>query len=441
MIKKYEKYKSSGVEWIGEIPEHWEVRKLKYSAKINLSNVDKKTHGGQSRVKLCNYVDVYKNSKITSDIEFMEATATKEQINKFFLQKDDVLITKDSESPNDIAVPAYVSENMEHVICGYHLAHIKPKLITGLFLYYSFLTEKLKDQFCISANGITRYGLGKDSIGCSIFFVPPLLEQEKIASYLDTKSEAIDKFIKNKEELINLLEEEKKVIITKAVTKGIDPNINLKNSCVDWLGEISEHWEAVPFTKFCLSQVDYRGKTPEKVENGVFLITTKNIKNSVIDYEISKEYIKEKDYKKVMSRGLPKVDDILFTMEAPLGEVALVDREDVALAQRIIKFRLKESIYPKYCKYFMYCTKFKDFLYSEGTGSTAIGLKASKLHKLKIPLPPVFEQQAIVAYLDEETKKIDDLKAKYRQEIELIKEYKERLIYDVVTGKMSVLEH
>lgn len=134
--KRYPKYRGSGVEWLGEIPAGWEVRKMKHIAKVNLSNVDKKKNEGEISVKLCNYVDVYYNDCITSDFNFMEATATPNQIDKFTLRKGDVIITKDSESWEDIAVPAYVPFDLDGVICGYHLAHIHPNntIIDGRYL-------------------------------------------------------------------------------------------------------------------------------------------------------------------------------------------------------------------------------------------------------------------------------------------------------------------
>lgn len=119
------KLKDSGVEWIGEIPEHWEVKKLGYLANCFPSNVDKHSKINESQVRLCNYTDVYKNDYITDDMELMLATASEEQIAKFTLQKGDIVITKDSESANDIAVPTYIKEDLTNVVCGYHLAMIR----------------------------------------------------------------------------------------------------------------------------------------------------------------------------------------------------------------------------------------------------------------------------------------------------------------------------
>ena len=157
--KAYEKYKDSGIEWLGQIPEYWEVKKLKFIANVQPSNVDKKTADDELPVFLCNYSDVYNNEWITDDIAFMKATATQAEIAKFLIDKGDVIITKDSESPNDIAVPALVIQDFENVICGYHLTQIKSKGLNGNFLFRLFQCKRFNAQFVVSANGVTRFGL------------------------------------------------------------------------------------------------------------------------------------------------------------------------------------------------------------------------------------------------------------------------------------------
>ena len=159
-FKRYPKYRDSGVEWLGDIPAHWEVKRLKTIAKVQLSNVDKKTVTGQVPVTLCNYVDVYYNDKITDGIDFMLATATEDQAERFSLRRGDVLITKDSEDAMDIAVPAVIAEDLPGVVCGYHLAQIRPNAVSdGSYLARGFVAAGVRDQFSVAANGITRFGL------------------------------------------------------------------------------------------------------------------------------------------------------------------------------------------------------------------------------------------------------------------------------------------
>ncbi|MBD3237474.1 MAG: restriction endonuclease subunit S, partial [Candidatus Eisenbacteria bacterium] len=184
-FRPYPQYKDSGVEWLGEIPGHWEIRRLKSLATVQLSNVDKKTEAGQEPVGLCNYVDVYYHDEISSDLEFMRATATREQIHRFGLRRGDVLVTKDSESWSDIAVPAVVAEDLSGVLCGYHLAHIRSQReLNGRFLARLFSAIGPRDQFHVAANGITRFGLTGSAIRTGVFPVPPPGEQSAIAAFL-----------------------------------------------------------------------------------------------------------------------------------------------------------------------------------------------------------------------------------------------------------------
>lgn len=187
------------------------------------------------------------------------------------------------------------------------------------------------------------------------------------------------------------------------------------------------------------SQADYRGKTPTKTEGGVFLVTTRNIRSGRIDYEISQEFVAEEEYAEVMRRGLPVIGDILLTMEAPLGETANVDLEHIALAQRIIKWRTKRDAFdPYFVKNSIMADYFQRQLQREATGSTALGIKASKLHKLRILHPALDEQEKIVGFIDRETTKLDALMAKIRTGIERLQEYRTALISAAVTGKIDV---
>lgn len=216
--------KDSGIKWIGEIPEHWDVEKLKNISKVIPSNVDKKSKNNEPSVLLCNYTDVYNNEFITMDLDFMKATATPDQIKKLSLNIDDIIITKDSESADDIAVPAIVTEKLENVVCGYHLSVIKPNtnIVNPKFLFRTFESNRINKQFELGANGVTRFGLGTYLINNTWLCLPPLGEQKEIAVYIDTETskifKATDKIIKYNE----LLEEYKTSLIHHVVTGKID---------------------------------------------------------------------------------------------------------------------------------------------------------------------------------------------------------------------------
>jgi type I restriction enzyme, S subunit len=172
-----------------------------------------------------------------------------------------------------------------------------------------------------------------------------------------------------------------------------------KSSGVEWLGKIPEHWESVGLTKYLKSLVDYRGKTPEKSKDGVFLVTARNIKNGIIDYSLSQEFVKDDEYDEIMRRGKPEIGDVLLTTEAPLGEVANVDNTSIALAQRIIKMQGRIDRLDNYfLKYWILGSSFAQNLQSLCTGSTALGIKASKLCLLKVLLPPLDEQESIAHF-------------------------------------------
>lgn len=222
-FKPYPAYKESGIEWLGEIPAHWEVKRLKTLASVQLSNVDKKSVEGQEPIRLCNYTDVYYNERITPDIEFMPATATREQVCRFSLRAGDVLITKDSESWTDIAVPAMVAADLPDVLCGYHLAHVRPAArCVGAFLSRAFAAIGPRDQFQIAANGITRFGLGADAIVTGLFSVPPEPEQRAIASFLNEETAKLDALLSKVREAIDRLKELRAALISAAVTGKID---------------------------------------------------------------------------------------------------------------------------------------------------------------------------------------------------------------------------
>lgn len=218
------KMKDSGVEWIGEIPEHWKINNIKHIADIHSSNVDKKSVDGEQQVLLCNYVDVYYNDEITKGLEFMKATAKKDQVEKFTLQKHDVIVTKDSESPIDIAIPTWVSENLPEVLCGYHLALIRSnkKQLSGQFLYYCLESEAIREQFYSKANGVTRFGLPKEAIKNGIITYPPLEEQKEIASYLYEMNKHIRNIEADIKIQIQKLKEYRQSLIYEAVTGKID---------------------------------------------------------------------------------------------------------------------------------------------------------------------------------------------------------------------------
>ncbi len=194
----------------------WKDYHLMDVTNILVSPVDKKTIDSEKPVLLCNYTDVYYNTRITKSLNFMQATATDREIKKFTLSVGDVLITKDSETPGDIAVPAYVSEDLGGVVCGYHLAILRPKkrIVDGEFLSYLLSLEKTRYYFFTLATGATRFGLSVGSIEKALLNLPLLKEQQKIASILTSA----DKEIETLQQKLDCLKQEKKALMQQLLT-------------------------------------------------------------------------------------------------------------------------------------------------------------------------------------------------------------------------------
>ncbi|WP_422461538.1 restriction endonuclease subunit S [Endozoicomonas sp. ALB115] len=223
-----------------------------------------------------------------------------------------------------------------------------------------------------------------------------------------------------------------------AISSKYKPYPEYKDSGVEWFGPIPAHWIVAGFKKYLSSIVDYRGKTPNKTESGMLLVTARNIKQGKLQYDKSQEFIDPDDYEAVMIRGKPELGDVLFTTEAPLGEVATVDRTDFALAQRIIKFSGMAGVLDNYYfKYLLMSEEFQQSLKMYASGSTALGIKAERFVYLRKLLPPIDEQHLITNFLDHETAKIDTLIEEQKTLIRLLQEKRQAVISHVVTKGLN----
>ena len=436
--KPYPAYKPSGVEWLGEIPAHWEIKRLKSFASVRLSNVDKKSEEGQAAVGLCNYVDVYYNERISPDVEFMAATASENQIRRFSLHKGDVLITKDSESWTDIAVPAVVTQDLPDVLCGYHLAHIRPgSNCDGAFLSRAFSAVGPRNQYEIFANGITRFGLTGDAIRAGVFPLPPLPEQHSIVTFLDRETARIDALASRKERLIELLQEKRTALITRAVTKGLDPNTPLKDSGVEWLGEIPAHWEVKRVKHVCSVR---RGASPRPISNPDYFDPNGEYGwVRIADVTASSHYLeKTSDYVSELGRSL--------SIPLDLGELIVSIAGSVG---KPIITSMKCCIHDGFV-HLLGLTEYIEFLYyvflSEqpyaglGKLGTQLNLNTDTIGDIRLPLPCFPEQQSIAEFLDRETAKLDSLIVKVQEAIERLRELRTALISAAVTGRIDVRE-
>lgn len=441
--KAYPEYKKSDMEWLEAIPVHWTISKLRYAFSFGKGLSITKENLVDEGIPCVNYGELHSKFGFEVDPSRHQLRCVEHSYLKTspsaLLRKGDFVFADTSE---DIEGSGNFTQLISDIpaFAGYHTIIVRPVCIDNArFFAYLFDSIEFRTRIRHAVKGVKVFSITQAILRDADVWLPSGTEQEKIAAFLDHETAKIDALIEKQQRLIELLKEKRQAVISHAVTKGLDPNAPMKDSGVEWLGEVPAHWLVAGFKKYLSSSVDYRGKTPDKTDSGVFLVTARNIKNGKIDYELAQEYIAESDYSTVMSRGKPKIGDLLFTTEAPLGEVATVDREDIALAQRIIKFDFEsEIISNRYMKYFIMSDQFQQSLKMFASGSTALGIKAERLVYLRTLAPPLDEQEAIVDHIESVSMAIDVLIGKAITVIGLMQERRTALISAAVTGKIDV---
>lgn len=435
--------KDSGVELLGEIPMRWEVKRLKFLADIRFSNVDKKAVEGEEPVFLCNYVDVYKNDEITNQLQFMDATASEPEIKAFRLQIGDVLITKDSESPDDIAIPAFVSESMGKLLCGYHLAMVRTSNsspIQGKYIFYLFSSKAYRTQLESRANGITRFGLSQGVVKDCLTPMPSSEEQQAITAFLDRKTAELDELIRMKERQIELLNTKRQALISHAVTRGLDPSVKMRPSGIEWLGEIPAHWN-VTRLKYATSHiVDCHHSTPAYIPVGEYpAIRTADVTPGKLQLSEAK-CVSEEEYLERISRLTPRKDDILYSREGErFGIAALVPPETkLCLGQRMMIFRANRFFVPDFLMWQLNSASVYAQAEQDTIGSTSPHVNVETICNFRLTEPPFEEQFRIVEFINGECKVIDDSGRLVREQIEQLRLYRQALISAAVTGKIDV---
>ena len=421
----YEEYSDLEVRWLGHLPSHWETRRLGNVVEMRVSNVDKHSREEELPVRLCNYVDVYKNDRISQGMPFMRATASRKEVERFRLQRDDVLITKDSETWDDIGVPALVTEPADDLISGYHLALLRPKAnILGPFLFMALQSRGVGYQFHIAASGVTRYGLTHSGIRSVMLPVPPLDEQAVIVRYLDDADQRIRAYVSAKERLIALLEEERQAVIHQAVTRGLDPNVRLKPTDVEWLGDVPEHWDVA------------------RVKNEFHSLNHQRIPLSAT--ERGAMSVRHYDYYGA-SGVIDKVEGYLFN-----DELLLIAEDGANLVLRNLplaviargKFWVNNHAHilkPRRGNLEFLAGLLEGIDYTPWiSGAAQPKLTQDRLMSIAISVPPKEQQDQIMERISIETESIRTAINLTRRQIDLMEEYRTRLIADVVTGKLDV---
>ena len=357
--------------------------------------------------KFITYMNVFSNPSLDVNTVGMVHINEGERQNK--IQKGDVLFSGSSETPDEAGMSCVVTEELDgdyymNSFC-FGLRLNNPEQYNLHYLKHVFRSYNIRQAITKTASGVTRFNISKTRFGRVEIPIPSLSEQNRIVGILDTFTDSIENLKQQ------IAQRRKQYEFYRDQLLIFDFKIN-------W-------YELIELCDY----VDYRGKTPSKVDHGVFLVTAKNIRKGYIDYENSKEYIPFEDYEIVMRRGKPKKGDVLITTEAPCGNVAQVDDDSIALAQRVIKYRPKdERLNSGYLKYVLLGTDFQMRLDKEATGATAKGIKGSKLHKLQIPLPSLSEQQRIVSILDTFESSISNLEAQLAQRQKQYEYYRNKLL-------------
>ena len=440
-LKPYPAMKDSGVPWLGEVPMYWEVVRLRNTSEMRVSNVDKHAKDDEQPVRLCNYVDVYKNDRIRSGMAFMRATATTDEIERFRLQSGDVLITKDSEAWNDIGVPALVEDTQDDTVSGYHLALLRPfpERVDGGYLFRALQSPAVAYQFHVEANGVTRYGLSHSAIRSVWLPLPPLSEQAAIVRFLDHADRRIRRYIRAQQQLIALLEEQKQAIINQAVTGQIDvrtgkPYQAYKPSGVEWLGDVPGHWE-IGRLKVKLRPIDCRSSS------GTETLLSLRRDLGVVVY--AEHFSRPPQGASLVGYKLVETGQLVVNRLQANNGLLFCSRLSGVVSPDYSVFTARSPVDMEYLGSLLRTITYKAHFRREstglGTGSAGfLRLYDDRLLETPVALPPLEDQRTLLVSLNEVTASLCRAIDRQHVGVALLREYRTRLIADVVTGKFDV---
>ena len=428
----------SNTPWRDYLPVHWGIRRLRTVVEMRVSNVDKHTNDDEIPVRLCNYVDVYYNDQIDGNLPYMKATVSPAEADRFRLKQNDVIITKDSEEWNDIAVPALVADAPNDLVCGYHLAILRPSsAINGAYLARALQIPPIAHQFHVEAQGITRYGLTHDDILSASIPLPPLEEQAAIVRYIDYADELVSRYITVKERLIALLEEQHQAVIQQAVTRGYDPDVPLKPSHVTNVPLMPAHWEIKRLKS--MSHIRYGlGQPPRESPNGLPLIRATNVSRGHIT-ENAMMYVDPYDVPTTRDAFLRENEIIVVRSGAYTADSAIIPKRYEGAISGYDMVVAATEANPEFLAMALLSTYVRDDqLIVVSNRAAQPHLNAEELGDAKILTPPRPEQEAIVNYLHHRLTEVANAKERAHRQIDLMHEYRTSLIADVVTGQIDV---
>jgi type I restriction enzyme S subunit len=434
----YPAYKDSGVEWLGEIPAYWEKTRIKYVLH-QIIDTEHKTapfypDGEYLVVRTSN---VRNGQLVLEDAKYTDYEGFREWTKRGKPEPGDILFTREAPAGEACLVPENLPLCLGQRMVLFRVNHQMLDEHYGIWSLYGGIAAEFITSL---SQGATVAHFNMADIANIPLLLPPFEEQAAIASFLDRETAKIDALIAKKERLIELLQEKRTAIISHAVTKGLDPTVPLKDSGVEWLGEIPAHWEVMPL-KRSLKSSDY-GLSDNIKGEGIFKVLTMG------HIQDGKVLIPEEgSLDNVPKELVLEYDDLLFNRTNSrelVGKVGIFkgnSEDKVTFASYLVRLRSNDYAEPNYLNFLLNSQLILSKVRQDALLSiNQANLNPTKYCQIRIPLPPTEEQHAIASYLDRETAKIDALISKIRQGIEKLQEYRTALISAAVTGTIDVRE-
>ena len=444
-MKKYSSYKPSGEDYIGDIPNNWECIRLGMLGVFSSSGIDKKTNDNETSVRMVNYTDIIQSRKYnpiqTGEKEYMVVSTPISKLNEHRLIKGDMVFIPSSETKEDLGYSSLIDFDENDIVYSYHILRYRThKNIHHYFKKYLINHHSVLNQFSRESKGTTRQIIGRNVFNNVKVVLPPLQEQEQIVNYLDEKTTIIDKLISTKQRKVELLKEQRTTLINQVITKGLNPYVKMNDSGVEWFSEIPIHWKLLKLW-LIIKKSELGGNYNGSTENdGVPLMKMGNIDRGKIKLE-KIEYVEDT----YSDSHILKYGDFLFNTRNSIELVGKVciwrnELEKSIYNSNILRIYFKDFMNVEFMNYQFNTNSIIGVLKLISKGTTSVSAIYYKdLSDIEIIVPPIQEQNEIVEYLDKHTTEIDDLVSMEQNKIELLKEYRQSLISEVITGKIKVV--
>lgn len=435
MAKTYDTYKDSGIAWIGNIPSEWDCCKLLYLLRKPISDGPHETPILQdSGIPFISVDSLNETEDINFDNvkKFISEDLYHEYSKKTILEENDILFSKAAT----IGKTAIVKKEIFMVWSPLAIIKCKESVFYYRFTYHLLSCQKLIEDVIMHGSYNTQINIGMRELEKVNVPFPSLSEQQAIATYLDEKCGEIDSLISLQEEMISELQAYKQSVITEAVTKGLDPNVPMKDSSVEWIGQIPSNWGKDKI--FRIFFIIGSGTTPKATDERIFDGNINWIQSGDINGGIMiecKNKISEIVLSQYSTLKIYKAPFIIVAMYgASVGNISISNIDGCVNQACCVMSDSRQCF-----SYLFYAIKAaKDYLIYRAEGGGQPNISQDKIKNLWLPLPPLSEQQAIASYLDEKTSQIDSLIALKQEKITELKDYKKSIIYEYVTGKKKV---